>query len=382
MNQPSTPLRRVMIAGALAGALVLGACSSGSDDKGTPSETTVTGDVDRTAVTTTIADTVIVPAQETLAATTAELATAMTAMCDTPSQATGEAARTAWIEASEAWDRTAAFRIGPIDSLRSKAKISYPTDVVKVANVATGPEPAEVTPAAVAELGADQRGLRAIEQLIFSVPADGNVPDRQCRYAESASTLVAEGAAELRDAWVTGIDGDAPWSEQFATGSGGFDDVTDSIAAIVNGSLMAVDDVIKMHLEPTLGEDGAAPDAVAGDGEAAHNGIGQSLATIESARAVFLGSTADEAAEASIATLLGSDDEAATTYLDALTTASEALGTIPELALIDPTATDSPEMTAVRTAREALDTARTTMRTQIASQLGVTVTFSESDGDG
>lgn len=365
------------MAGALVALLTMSACSGSGDDA---APETTAAKVERTDVLGVIADDVIVPGQEALVGSTRALADSVVTLCNGPATSTADAARQAWTEASTAWAHTAAFRFGPLDSLRSTAQIAYPIDLDKIDAVAAGPTPAEVTAESIDALGADQRGLRAVEQLLFDGDAAA-IPQRRCSYAAAAAELVARAAVQLRDAWTVGLDGESPWRDQFAEGTGEFDDVTDSLGSVVNGSLMAIDDVVNMHLEPALGSSSGEPDAAAADPGAAQDAIGRALATIASARAMFTGSPDATPAAASIGDLLDSD-EPAETYLGSLDAASTALAAVSvPLARVEATP-GAGETALLQTALDELDEARTVLRTQIASQLGVTVTFSESDGDG
>jgi hypothetical protein len=86
--------------------------------------------------------------------------------------------------------------------------------------VLAGSEPAAgppFTPESVAGVGADTRGLVAIEHLLFTRdPAETDT----CAYASAAAAVVAAAADDARAAWVDGVDGDGPFADELRSASG------------------------------------------------------------------------------------------------------------------------------------------------------------------
>lgn len=378
MLRSRRPILLLLLSAALA--LVAASCSSGDD--AAPATTTI----DRGSAIDVIANDVIVPGYEQLAGDTAALAQAVEAVCATPDAPTFDAARTAWDGAQQAWASTAAYRLGPIRWQRLTADIEYPVDADKVdALAADGTAP--VTPAELDELGADVRGLNAVQQLLFGIDDVAGLTPRACSYAAAAATLSATSAAELLAAWTApgtapdGADGEpAALAQMTEPGDDSmWSDTTEVLEDLLNTSLSALTTVADMQLGPATGETTEAPGPTEADAGPARRALQDAQATIASVQAVW-GNPSGDGAGGFAALVPSNVDE---TMRTALSSALERLGTVTvPIAQVDPADADSPDMTALRDAYEQVVAARTALRTEVASQLGLTVAFSDADGDG
>lgn len=328
-----------IIAGLVAMSLALSACSSDTTAGG--DKTGVSGTQRQVAVAQ-ITDDVILPGLAESNTTAAVLEKSIGGLCAAPDAASLESAREAWREARLAWMATSAYRVGPISELRSRAKIAYPVNSEKLeALLASG----TVDLGKIDELGADLRGLGGVEYALFT-PADVSaLAPARCSYAQAAAKSVAAGTAELSDAWTKG------YAKEFkASGQ----DAIDQLVNAALGSLAMVDDA-------TLGE------SLVGVEGAAKNGLADGSAELGSVEAVW-GKAPD-----GLAGLVASKSEsAAQNFGGSLRSAVTALGKLTSL-------DDSPAKTA---AAKHVEKARVELRTEVSSQLGVTVTFTDSDGDG
>ena len=106
-------------------------------------------------------DEIIVPRYQTFQTEAAELETALAALCAQPGAAPLDAARQQWAATREAWRQTVAFGVGPAMTLRTPSAVDFAASEAKVQEVLDGSEP--LTPAAVADLGANARGLGTID---------------------------------------------------------------------------------------------------------------------------------------------------------------------------------------------------------------------------
>jgi predicted lipoprotein len=345
-------------------------CAGGGDDGDARSEP-----ADRGSVVQALAEDVIVPGQERLAASTRDLATATADLCASPQPATFEAARSAWDAAASAWASTAAYRIGPVDSARLGPRISYEVDPDKVAAFAQDVDQAEpLTPESLQRRGADQRGLEAVEQLL-STPSDvGELTTRQCAYAASASALIAGAAEELLAAWVDGIDGDSPALQQLTEpgGDGMWSSDTEALEDLLNSSLAALNTVSDMQLGSALDASGASPDQrllsdVREELDSVAAVFGDAGATPPSGLAALVAAQADAAA----ADRIGAELRSAISAVDEVAGTAQPSGSM-----------DQAERAALERADEHTRAAATALRTEVASLLGLTVSFSDADGDG
>lgn len=361
-------------------AVVLLAGCSGDDGTGDAAP-----EVDRDQIVAALVDDVIVPGYTELASTTDELATATAELCATPSTEAFDAAREAWDRAQGAWSSTAAYRLGPIRPLRLTARIEYPIDIDKIdALAADVADPAPVTPQAIAELGADVRGLDTVQHLLFTPSDVGGLSTRQCAYAASAAALAAAAAEELRVAWVDGTDGEAPAAEQMTEPGGDsmWASSTEVLEDVLNSSLAALTTVADMQLGAASGAtaDPAEPEVV--DDGAAHRALADIADELRSVQAVYGDSSA--AAPSGLSALVAAaatstSDQAIRTDLGAAVDAVESVP--PPLADVDPDDADSPPMRALVQGYQHALAARSALGTEVASLLGLTISFSDSDGD-
>ncbi len=373
---------------AVATILLVAGCSS--DGGGKVSTFSDDDAPDRAEVIGAVIDDVIVPAYEDVATTTEELADTTASLCATPGAETLDAARASWQQAMSAWQATEAFRFGPAKDLKSNSDIAYEVDLGKLEDDLNTPGelPESIDVTVVGDLGADVRGLAAIEQILFSADDSAATDPRRCAFAAAASQLVADGAVELRDAWTVGVDGDEPFAEQMRSPGGDsmYADETEVLADLVNGSIAALTTVADMYLGPASGADGAEPAPASVDPGAAHRAGTDVVEMLDSVRSIY-GERPDE--DSPTDTGLGALVAAQSLSTDArmsgdLADAAEALAavTTPYADLVVGDEAQAAQFDALTEAYDNVVAARVTLRTEIASQLGVTVSFSDSDGDG
>lgn len=183
-------MRRRLAALLIAVAVVAAACTSEGPGGGAGG-TTTTGPTDRISVVTAAATRVIAPAYADLAAAAAEL-DAATAACNL------ERSRAAWREARLAYMRTVAAQgVGPAKDQRLLPAIDFwPTDAAGIEAFVAGPGP--FTLESVAALGARQRGLHAVETLLFS---EGFFERQRCQVSNLLSVLIRRAADSVASAW-------------------------------------------------------------------------------------------------------------------------------------------------------------------------------------
>ena len=370
----------------LSALLLLAACS---DDSGEVNEVGG-GTADREAVLANLATTVIAPAYQHLDESADALVAATTALCAAPDAAHLAAAQEAWDTTRAAWRSTEAFRLGPATTFRSAAAISFPVDLAKVEAVLADPAqlPDPVTTDGVAALGADTRGLPAVEQVLFSPGAPGDLAGRRCAFALGASELVAAATERLRVTWIDGTDGAAPFVEQLSSPGGDsmFADTTEALADLVNGTIAALSQAADMRLGRVTDDvtGTAAPEEV--DAGAAHRARADTLDILGSVQAVHDGlpvgtpppAAGAEASTSGLGALIGAmAPDTETLLARQLGDAAAAVEALPD-PFFD---YGEPDMAPTSAAYELVRAARVTMRTEVASALGVTLSFSDSDGD-
>jgi len=308
-------------AAVLAGlALVVAACG----DDG-PSRTDVLGDY---------ANDVALPRYQRLAATADDLVAAVGEACAAPSDETVRAGLDAVGEARSSWLSTAAMPTGPIMERRSEAVIDWPVRVADIERLISGSAPGDITANVIANnVGADTRGLSALDLVLSTDDVVDRLGDqRWCDYVTATTEVVAAEAHLLLDDWTVSFAEGAPFVDVLAEDAG-----NTWVGMIVNDSI----NVVHMLTEaPDDAPDGAAN--VASDRATQLDGLGEIVTAI----GPLLG---DELA----GRLAGEVDAAQAAFTDGDVDGGRAL---------------TGEVEA-------------TLATEVASRLGVTIGFSDADGD-
>jgi len=192
---------------------------------------------------------VLVPGYQQLAAEGPRLTAALASLRDAPGADTLQAARQAWRAARAAWRRTTAFGIGPGDDLAvTGGVIDEPTAPDKLEALLAGAGALDAT--AIRSLPANVRGLLALEHLLFDPDAsDDQVVQRLSGEAAIRRRLLASLLAEELSARFMAIaDG---WTGRFAreveeAGRGGsvFVRERDAYDNFMNKALAVVDRTI------------------------------------------------------------------------------------------------------------------------------------------
>lgn len=153
---------------------------------------------------------VILPNLRDFAARASELRVATETFRADPTAAHLDAARIAWTRTRSAWDRSQAHLVGPEQDLLLEAKIeTVPTHVEKIDALAAA-SPA-LDAAAIDRLGANVKGLPALEVLLYDAPGaassslaamttDAHASQRRDLLVALASDLESV-AAEIRQLW-------------------------------------------------------------------------------------------------------------------------------------------------------------------------------------
>lgn len=351
--------------GLLAALLVAAAaCSSGDDDgAGDSGAAPEEGPVDAASVEdlmTTLGTDVIAPAYDDLVTALEGLTAALDGWCAAPAAAAPEAARTAWATAADAWQRTRPVGVGPAMDRRLMSAVWYPARPGDVEELVTGAEP--ITPESLDAGSATARGLGTVEILVFG--SEGADPARRCAYAAAATTLATTAAAEVAADW----DG---YPETLAAGIDG--DPQSSLAALVNELAHALQTVDDQGLRGiALASSPEDVPETQRDGPAGHR-VADLRALLATVQAVVEGPGGDDGLRALVTARSAETGE----RLDeALAAAAETVGALPDSI---PATLDAPDDLAA--AAEDAGELKVVLSTEVASVLGVTIGFSDADGD-
>lgn len=373
MNRVHDRARRAPLAclAALLFLATLGGCSSSDDDSAggpDPVASPTASPVDRAEVLAAVADDVIVPSYLALGETLAGFESAVATLCAAPDGAGLDNARTAWREALDAWETTTPLGIGPAMEHRLMSAVAFAARPTAVERLLAGDRP--VDPGSVQPEGAAVHGLFAAEHVLFSDrSATLTTPEgaRRCEYLHSVVVLAHQAAEVVVAEWV-----DGPARDQFAAAVGS--DAEDSLPALLN----EVTHRVKAIDEKSL-RDIAAADSYEALAEGRRDGPGavglaRQQAALRSAVAVIGSGSAGVAPlvrERSPETADRLEERAvsAMAAVDALPPSVAAVWQDPEtVALADEAA-------------EEVAALKVLLVTEVASQLGVTITLSDGDGD-
>ncbi len=350
-------IRRLIVLPLVVAATVAAGCGAG-----TPS---------RSDVLSGLAKDVIVPAYELLAAETAELFAATSTLCDSGAAADLAAARRALADARDVWSYSEAFWVGPVMERRSWAVIDWPISQDEI-EALIADDTSELSADRLGRrIGADQRGLGAVEYILGHPGNDESVLDalgdrRRCEYLTGVSALIASESALILADWTVDFEGEGPYRGVFSVADG------DGLDAIVNDSLFLLEAMTDLELGAALGEmDLGEPNLDSLVEGPAALAVADLLAHLDGLQAVLTGNQAAPG----LGPLLGND------LSDRLRQQLEVARA--KVALIDPplrvATVERPSL--VRAARDALKAVQVTVATEVVSRLGVQIGFSDADGD-
>jgi predicted lipoprotein len=259
---------------------------------------------------------------EVAAAATAAVETA----CASGEKADFDAAAEDVAAAQTRWHEAEAFWVGPATDLRSNSIVDWPANAQDVDDLVAAEEPATIdVDYLAAYVGADTRGYGAVLTLLEQAPLD----ERQCDYANAATALAESGIDAVTAAWTDPDDGE-PYRDELADPEVGIDAVVNHLLA-----LLANKDAANLEARSNSVED------------------------------LLFGPEGDSGLSALLDDDLTAQLRSETDELIAATKDGEAA------------ADDEPSEAALA----AMNELRATVATQVVAELGVTVTFSDADGD-
>jgi putative iron-regulated protein len=329
---------------------------------------------------------VILPTYSDLAERTAELSLLLDELALAPEQAVVAEIREQYLVTRGPLEESQAFGFGPAEELRSAAAIDQqPIDGPKIDAELAGT--ADLTVQRLSSIGANKRGLHAIEYLLF--PEDDSeleaalleaseAGSRRRQFLAAAAELVAKNAGALRDAWAA--DG-GDYGRRFAE-PGGADSVSPDVQAgldtLLNQAVFLSEVVANTKLGKPLGSaTGGAIDPSAQASERSGASLSDALGNLRGVRNVYLGSR-DGSIATSLSTLVRAKSPATDLRArQALDEAEASLRAVPEPLTI--ALSDSPEL--VIAAFEAVKNLKRVLATEVLGTLGASLKFNDNDGD-
>ena len=322
-------------------------------------------------------DRAVIPAYKGAAIDIAEMRRDATALCDAPGRESLEAARQSWRTARASWMQSEAMWFGPVMERRSVSLLDWPStdtggiDEMLAANTLV--ETGQLRDA----FSAKRRGFGAIEYLLFREDALAvlNASTAYCSYL-TALTEVAEGEAEaILSEWTDGSDQQAPYRDYFTGQSSLALLPGTAVEEVVRTQVFLIRDIVQMRLASALGLREGGADLSAIPGTSADNGLEDLRNEIVGMRAVYKGAGPEALGISDLVRPLSADtDRRMSDQLDAVLAATNSVDGPLRNAIAD-----HPEQ--VKALYDRLHELQQTLATEVISLLGVSVGFSDTDGD-
>lgn len=330
-----------------------------------------------------LVENVLVPQQEAAAHALGDFAATTRVLCDLPSDANLLAARRAWREARAPWMRLQGATFGPVEDRRSRIRLDwFPVDPERIEKTLAKRE--TISAHEVREfLSSTQQGLGALEYALFADDATlladlARDDSLRCDYIVALAEVAAEEMGGVVQEWTEGVDGGSSYADAF-TGAAPVSLFHDAaVDELVRTAVFLLRNLADMQLGAGVGVDGDDPDPEAIPGGSAENSTADLRNQILGMCDIYLGS-ADPDSEMpglwSLITPLSEDvDQAVRAGFVRTLEAIDAIdGSLQEAAAADPAG--------VQLVYDELKSLQRSWSIDIVSLLGVSVGFSDTDGD-
>lgn len=324
----------------------------------------------------TLTDSVVVPAYEAVAEDAEQLDNDARALCNAPTDAGLQAAQESWRNAIESWSYSEPMWFGPVMDRRSLRLIDWsPTDTAAIDRLLAD-SPSLSVEEVSGVLASNQRGFGAIEYILFGGDALQNLTSSPvyCSYLTALTTVVREETSAILADWVTGV-GRAPYKDYF-TNQADISIVTaDAVSEVVRTQVFLIRSMVDMRLASALGLRESTPDLTAIPGNAADNGLQDLRNELLGMQDVYLGSGDEGLGISDLVSSLSQETD--TRLRDQFPTAIQAVDSVQgtlRLAL-----EERPDQ--VRNVYDRLSELQQTISVDVVSLLGVSVGFTDTDGD-
>ena len=330
-----------------------------------------------------MAEGLIVPAWEEASQKAATLDQSLIELCQEPTSARLETVRTKWREARLALRRTETFWFGPFAMRRSYSVVDWsPVSPRRIEAMLADRE--SMTPDDVRFfLSSTQTGFGAIEYVIFRddsavVESLSGEDSITCQYVVSLGGVIAEETAQVLAEWTEGTDDRPPYVDLFRGTATVNDHMVDGVASSVRAMTFLVQEIANLKLGLALGAGGGAADPTAINDQGGHNSIAEFRAQLEAAQDAYLGPESSEGRRAGIGSMVAAvSPETDIRVIEAFEKALASLETLREP--LRETIQDDP--TAALEAHARIDELARILGTEVVGALGVSLGFSDNDGD-
>lgn len=324
-----------------------------------------------------LTDEVVVPAYESVAQDVAQLDRDVVALCNAPSASSLEVARQSWRKARASWMKSEAMWFGPIMDRRSLGLLDWsPTDVEGIDRMLA--EGRDLTAFEVREVVASNlRGFGAIEYLLFDsdVLADHNGSGFHCSYLTALTAVAREETGSILSDWLNGTDRQPAYKDYFTDRASLSILPSAAVSDVVRTQVFLIREIVDMRLASALGLRGDAPDLSMLPGTAADNSLDDLRNNILGMQAMYEGRGEQPLAISDLVRPLSEDtDQRLRDQFDATIAAIDGVPSPLPIAM-----QERPDL--VRNVYDSLQNVQVTISTEMVSLLGVSVGFTDTDGD-
>ena len=322
-------------------------------------------------------DDVIVPAYQELERESSLLQQSAETLCGAPSAASLDAARQAWMAARAAWMRSEAMWFGPVMDRRSTSLLDWsPTDTVSIEQSIADGGPSTVDEVRNV-IGSDRRGFGAIEHLLFGSEAlsDPGQAGSACPYLVAMTTVVKEETEAILAEWVEGTEEGAAYRGYFSDRAQVSMLPSAAVADVVRTQFFLIRDITDVRLATAMGLRQDPADLSVIPGTAADNGLQDIRNELMGMRAMYVGAGEEGLGIGDLVGQLSEDtDSRLRAQFDAAFVAIDAVNGPFRDAVVQRT----PQ---VQTLYDRLSDVQRTIATEVVSLLGVSIGFTDTDGD-
>ena len=325
-----------------------------------------------------LTDLAIVPGYEAVAHGMSGLDAAIADLCAAPSQPALDAARSAWRDARAAWSRSASTWFGPVMERRSLGVMDWsPVEPERIERM-LAERPATSESQIRDSLGSTMRGLGAVEYMLFAEGAPDSLSSRpeRCGYLTALGNLIASEADAILREWTVEREYGPAYAGFFTGRASSSMLSSEAFAEVVRTQVFLLRTITDMRLAAALGlrEGGADPAAMPGG--AGENALADLRAQILGIRDMYAGRDSEGALGVShiVAPLSSETDARMRRQLDESIAAIEGVEGPLSAAL-----TERPEQ--IQAVHDRLSELRITLDAEVVALLGISVGFSDTDGD-
>ena len=328
-------------------------------------------------VLTSLTDEVIVPAYQNVAQDMARLHQDIETLCDEPNIFSQEAAELSWRNARASWMRSGAMRFGPVMDRRSKSLLDWhPTDVKGIDDLLSEAPP--VSAGDIREvLPSTQRGLSAIEYVLFGqdVLDSQSDADYRCSYLIALSEVALDEADAILSEWIDGTGSRPAYRDYFTERSSTSLLASSALSEVVRTQVFRIREIVDMRLASALGLRGEDVDLSAIPGTVADNGLEDLRNEILGMQAVYQGRGEEGLGISNLVAPLSeeTDERMQSQFTSSIAAIDTVDGPLREALVQRPHQ--------VQDLYDSLSELQRTIATEMVSLLGVSIGFTDTDGD-